>query len=408
MLYHLFDFLNAHFDLPGGGLFRYISFRSAAAFTVAFLVSLFYGKKLIRFLRRKQIGESVRDLGLDGQKAKEGTPTMGGIMIIASTLLAVLLLNDLTNIYIQLLIFTTLWLGALGFADDYIKVAKKNKDGLPGKYKLAGQAVLGIIIALSFYYHPDINIRPKNYTINKEIKSRNISLAFYPPEKSLKTTVPLIKHNLFDYSKILPAPLRRHKWLEILLFVAVITFIVAAVSNGTNLTDGLDGLAAGTSAISTVALAVLAWLSGNMIFSDYLNIMYIPGVGEISVFLAAFTGSLMGFLWYNAYPASIFMGDTGSLTIGGLIAVISVFIRKEWLLPVLGGIFLAETLSVLIQRYWFKYTRKRYGQGRRIFLMAPLHHHFQKMGIHENKIVVRFWIVATLLAVMSIALLKVR
>jgi len=408
MLYHLFDFLNAHFDLPGGGLFRYISFRSAAAFTVAFLVSLIYGKKLIAYLRRKQIGESVRDLGLEGQKAKEGTPTMGGIIIIAATLIAVLLLNNLTNIYIQLLILTTLWMGAIGFADDYIKVVKKNKDGLPGAYKLAGQALLGIIIALSFYYHPDINIRPKNYEVSKEVKSRNISEAFYPPQKSLKTTIPLFKHNQFDYAKLLPASLRQHKWLEILLFVAIITFIIAAVSNGTNLTDGLDGLAAGTSAISTVALAVLAWLSGNMIFSDYLNIMYIPGVGEISVFLAAFSGALIGFLWYNAYPASIFMGDTGSLTIGALIAVISVFIRKEWLLPVLGGVFLAEVVSVLLQRYYFKYTKKKYGEGKRIFKMAPLHHHFQKLGIHESKIVVRFWIVATLLAVVSIALLKVR
>jgi len=408
MLYHLFEFLNAHFDLPGGGLFRYISFRSAAAFTIAFLVSLIYGKKLIRYLRRQQIGETVRDLGLEGQKAKEGTPTMGGLMIIGATLIAVFLMNDLTNIYIQLLIFTTVWMGTIGFIDDYIKVVKKDKEGLPGKAKLASQAVLGIIIAIAFYYHPDITIRPKNYDVAVEVKSQDISKAFHSPEKSLKTTIPLFKHNQFDYAKLLPKPLRKYTWLEILIFVAIVTFIVAAVSNGTNLTDGLDGLAAGTSAISTVALAILAWLSGNMIFADYLNIMYIPGVGEISVFLAAFSGALMGFLWYNAFPASIFMGDTGSLTIGALIAVISVFIRKEWLLPVLGGIFLAETVSVLLQRYWFKYTRKRYGEGRRIFLMAPLHHHFQKMGIHENKIVVRFWIVATLLAVVSIALLKIR
>ncbi|NPA42602.1 MAG: phospho-N-acetylmuramoyl-pentapeptide-transferase [Chlorobi bacterium] len=409
MLYHLFDYLQAHVDFPGIGLFRYISFRSALAFTIAFFLSLFVGKRLIAYLRRKQIGETVRDLGLEGQKKKEGTPTMGGLMIIAATLIAVLLVNDLTNIYIILLIFTILWMGTVGFIDDYIKVVKKNKEGLPGKYKLLAQAVLGVVIALTFYYHPDIKIRTKNYAVTPAERAENISKAFHPPEKSLKTTVPLILvHNEFDYTWLLPKAWRNVGWLRLLVFVAVITFIITAVSNGANLTDGLDGLAAGTSAITTGTLAILAWLSGNMIFAAYLNIMYIPGVGEISVFLAAFVGALLGFLWFNTYPASIFMGDTGSLTIGAVIGVISVFIRKEILLVLAAGIFLVETLSVLIQRYYYKFTRKFFGEPRRVFAMAPLHHHFQKKGIPEPKIVVRFWIVGMLLAVMAIASLKLR
>ncbi len=408
MLYHLFDFLNSHYDIPGAGLFQYISFRSAMAFTIAFLISLIYGKKLIAILRRQQIGENVRDLGLDGQKAKEGTPTMGGLMIIISTLIAVLLLNDLTNPYIQLLILTLIWMGTIGFIDDYIKVIKKDKTGLRGKFKIFGQVGLGVIIALAVYFHPEINIKTKNYQVSIEEKSRNISKAFNPPEKSLKTTLPGFKHNEFNYEWFLPKSLRGNLWIKLLLFIFVVTFIITAVSNGVNLTDGIDGLAAGTSAIAIGALAILAWISGNLIFADYLNIMYIPGVGEISVFLAGFIGALLGFLWYNAYPAYIFMGDTGSLTIGAIIAVISIFIRKELLLPLLGGVFLIENLSVILQTRYFKYTRKKYGEGRRIFKMAPIHHHFQKMGLHENKIVVRFWIVAMLLAVLSIALLKVR
>ncbi len=408
MLYHLIDYVNQHYDLPGSGLFRYISFRAASAFTLAFIISLIYGKKLIALLRKQQIGESVRDLGLDGQKSKEGTPTMGGLMIIVSTLIAVFLFNDLTNAYIQLLILTLIWMGSIGFIDDYIKVIKKDKSGLRGKFKVFGQVGLGVIIALAIYFHPDITVRTKNYKVSLQAKSENISLAFNPPEKSLQTTLPLIKHNEFNYEWLLPGNLRHRTWAKVLLFIAVVTFIITAVSNGTNLADGIDGLAAGTSAIAIGGLAVLAWVSGNLIFSDYLNIMYIPGVGEISVFLAAFIGAILGFLWFNAFPAYIFMGDTGSLTIGAVIAVISIFIRKELLLPVLGGIFLAEVVSVILQTRYFKYTRKKYGQGRRIFKMAPLHHHYQKLGLHENKIVIRFWIVAMLLAVISIALLKVR
>ncbi len=410
MLYQLFEYIHTHYDIPGSGLLRYLSFRSALAFITAFLISLLYGKKLIRKLRQNQIGEKVRDLGLAGQKQKEGTPTMGGILIILSTLVPVLLFNDLSNIYIQLLILTVLWIGAIGFIDDYIKVIKKDKGGLRGKFKVLGQVVLGIMIGLAILLHPDIKIRTKIYP-GKTIQTAQSGVKrihFNQPEKSLKTTLPLIKHNEFDYQWLLPRSLRKYKWLLGLIFVLIVTFIITAVSNGVNLTDGIDGLAAGTSAASVAALALLAWISGNMIFTDYLNIMYIPGVGEISVFLSAFLGGLLGFLWFNAFPADVFMGDTGSLTIGAVIAVISVFIRKELLLPVLGGIFLAETLSVIIQTRYFKYTRKRYGEGRRVFKMAPLHHHYQKLGLHENKIVVRFWIVALLLATVSIALLKVK
>jgi phospho-N-acetylmuramoyl-pentapeptide-transferase len=408
MLYHLFEYINSQFDIPGAGLFRYISFRSAAAFTIAFLLSLIYGKKIIALLRKQQIGETVRDLGLEGQKAKEGTPTMGGLIIIFSTLIAVLLINDLTNPYIQLLILTLIWMGSIGFIDDYIKVIKKDKTGLRGKFKILGQVGLGLIIGLAIFYHPDIRIRTKNYSVKIEEKSKNPSAAFHAPEKSLKTTLPFFKHNEFNYEWFIPQKWRSNEWLKLFVFIFFVTFIITAVSNGVNLSDGIDGLAAGTSAISITALAVLAWISGNLIFSDYLNIMYIPGVGEISVFLAAFTGSLLGFLWYNAFPASVFMGDTGSLTIGAVIAVISLFIRKEWLLPVLGGIFLVEIMSVIIQTRYFKYTKRKYGEGRRIFKMSPIHHHFQKMGWHENKVVVRFWIVGILLAVLSIAILKIR
>ncbi len=406
MLYHFFEYINAHYDIPGSGLFRYISFRAAVSFATALLISWLFGKKLIRILRRKQIGETVRDLGLAGQKQKEGTPTMGGLLIIIATLIPVLLFNDLTNIYIQLLVITLLWIGAVGLLDDYIKVIKKNKEGLAGKYKLLAQGLLGVVIGIAVFFHPDIVIRTKIYPNTAEITEHKTG--FHPPEKSLKTTLPFLKHNEVNYAWLLPQSLRQNKLLLSFIFVFIVTFIIAAVSNGVNLTDGLDGLAAGTSAISVGALAVLAWISGNMIFSNYLNIMYIPGVGEISVFLSAFMGSLVGFLWYNTYPAYVFMGDTGSLTIGAVIAVIAVFIRKELLLPVLGGIYLAETLSVIIQTRYFKYTKRKYGEGRRIFKMAPLHHHFQKSGLHENKIVVRFWIVAILLAVISIVSLKAK
>ncbi len=406
MLYHLFEYLSAHYDFPGEGLFRYITFRSAMAFVTAFLAGILYGKKIIAFLKRKQLGETVRDLGLEGQKSKEGTPTMGGLIIIGSTLVAVLLFNNLTNVYIQILILTLLWMGLIGFIDDYIKTIKKDKGGLRGKFKILGQVSVSVIIALIIYFHPDITIRPKRYDI--PAAERSFKKAFEPPRKSLLTTIPLVKHNEFNYKWLLPKSLREKTWAQLLLFIIAVGFIVTAVSNGTNLADGLDGLAAGTSAIAIGALAILAWLSGNMFFADYLNIMYIPHVGEISVFLSAILGATLAFLWFNTYPASIFMGDTGSLTLGAIIAVIAFFIRKELLLPVLGGIFLAETVSVIMQRYYFKFTRLRFGQGRRIFRMAPLHHHYQKLGLHENKIVVRFWIAAMLLAVLSVVLLKVK
>ncbi len=406
MLYHLFEYLSAHYDFPGEGLFRYITFRSAMAFVTAFLAGILYGKKIIAFLKRKQLGETVRDLGLEGQKSKEGTPTMGGLIIIGSTLVAVLLFNNLTNVYIQILILTLLWMGLIGFIDDYIKTIKKDKGGLRGKFKILGQVSVSVIIALIIYFHPDITIRPKRYDI--PAAERSFKKAFEPPRKSLLTTIPLVKHNEFNYKWLLPKPLREKTWAQLLLFIIAVGFIVTAVSNGTNLADGLDGLAAGTSAIAIGALAILAWLSGNMFFADYLNIMYIPHVGEISVFLSAILGATLAFLWFNAYPASIFMGDTGSLTLGAIIAVIAFFIRKELLLVVLGGIFLAETVSVIMQTSYFKFTRLRFGEGRRIFRMAPLHHHYQKLGLHENKIVVRFWIAAMLLAVLSVVLLKVK
>lgn len=406
MLYHLFEYLSAHYDFPGEGLFRYITFRSAMAFVTAFLAGILYGKKIIAFLKRKQLGETVRDLGLQGQKSKEGTPTMGGLIIIGSTLVAVLLFNNLTNVYIQILILTLLWMGLIGFIDDYIKTIKKDKGGLRGKFKILGQVSVSVIIALIIYFHPDITIRPKRYDI--PAAERSFKKAFEPPRKSLLTTIPLVKHNEFNYKWLLPKALREKTWAQLLLFIIAVGFIVTAVSNGTNLADGLDGLAAGTSAIAIGALAILAWLSGNMFFADYLNIMYIPHVGEISVFLSAILGATLAFLWFNAYPASIFMGDTGSLTLGAIIAVIAFFIRKELLLVVLGGIFLAETVSVIMQTSYFKFTRLRFGEGRRIFRMAPLHHHYQKLGLHENKIVVRFWIAAMLLAVLSVVLLKVK
>jgi len=406
MLYHLFQYLSAHFDFPGESLFRFITFRSAMAFITAFLLGILYGKRIIGWLRRRQLGETVRDLGLEGQKSKEGTPTMGGIIIIGATLISILLYNDLTNIYIQILILSLIWMGLIGFIDDYIKTIKKDKTGLRGKFKVMGQVGLGLIIATLIFFHPDITVRTKKHDL--KVQSTEFREAFNPPSKSLQTTLPFFKNNEFNYKWLLPASLRDNQWAQWLLFTLVVIFIITAVSNGTNLADGIDGLAAGTSAISIGALAVLAWLSGNMFFANYLNIMYIPHVGEISVFLSAFLGAILAFLWFNAYPASVFMGDTGSLTIGAIIAVISFFIRKELLLPVLGGIFLIEAASVIIQTRYFKYTKKKYGEGRRVFLMAPIHHHFQKLGLHENKIVIRFWIVAMLLAVTSIALLKIK
>jgi len=404
MLYHLLEYFDGLYDFPGSGLYQYLSFRAAIAAILSLLISLIFGKHIINYLQKLQVGETVRDLGLKGQTQKAGTPTMGGLIIIFSTLIPVLLFTDLTNIYIILLIITTLWMGSIGFIDDYIKVFKKNKEGLKGKFKVIGQVGLGIIVGLTMYFHDDITVR-NGVEINPQTNQiENIM----EEEKSTTTTIPFFKNNELNYSKIITwisEDLAPYAWL---IFIPIVIFIVTAVSNGANLTDGVDGLAAGTSAIIVLTLGIFAWVSGNVIFSDYLNVMNIPRSGEMTIFIAAFTGALIGFLWYNTFPAQVFMGDTGSLTIGGIIAVIAIATRKELLLPILCGIFLVENLSVVMQVGWFKYTKKKLGAGKRIFLMSPLHHHFQKKGYHESKIVVRFWIIGILLAVISIITLKVR
>ncbi|MBR4272871.1 MAG: phospho-N-acetylmuramoyl-pentapeptide-transferase [Bacteroidales bacterium] len=383
MLYYLFHYLE-DFNFPGARLFGYISFRSAMAVILSLLITMIFGKKLIEYLRRRQIGESVRSLYLEGQNQKAGTPTMGGIIIIASILVPVLLLCDITNIYVMLLIFTTVWLGVIGFADDYIKVFKHNKDGLSSRAKLVGQIVLGIVIGVAVYMSDDIS-------------------------NPLKTTVPFLKDNEFDYSKIVWfLDMDNYGWVAGIIYIAIVTFIITAVSNGANITDGLDGLAAGTSAVSATTLLVFAYVSGNVVFSQYLNIMYIPGTGELVIFTSAFIGATLGFLWYNSYPAQIFMGDTGSLTIGGIIAVLAILVRKELLIPIFCGIFLMENLSVILQVWYFKRTLKKYGQGLHLFYMAPLHHHYQKKGLPEAKIVTRFLIIALILAVVSVLTLKIR
>jgi phospho-N-acetylmuramoyl-pentapeptide-transferase len=369
--------------------------------------TLIYGRIIIRFLKAKQIGESVRDLGLEGQKEKAGTPTMGGIIIILGTLIPVLLLARLDNIYIQLLIVTTLSLGVIGLVDDYIKTFKKDKEGLKGRFKVAGQLVLGLVVGSVLYFHPGVTVKEEIRWQGGE-KPTNFQEVFTPEKKSTLTTIPLFKDNAFDYSNLLSwisPDLKEYTWI---IFIPIVVFIIVAVSNGANLTDGIDGLAAGSSAIMVLALGIFAWVSGNLIFSDYLNIMYIPNVGEVVIFVAAFSGALIGFLWYNTYPASVFMGDTGSLPIGGVIAVIALIVRKELLIPLLCGIFLIENLSVVIQVGYFKYSRNKTGVGKRIFKMAPLHHHYQKLGLHESKIVARFWIIGILLAVLSIVTLKIR
>ncbi|MFN2261992.1 MAG: phospho-N-acetylmuramoyl-pentapeptide-transferase [Psychroflexus sp.] len=406
MLYYLFDFLENNYDFPGARLFQYISFRAAAAIIFSLLISTIFGKRIILFLQRKQIGESVRELGLEGQKEKAGTPTMGGLIIIFATLIPVLLFTQLTNIYIILLIVTTLWMGAIGFLDDYIKTFKKNKEGLQGKFKVIGQVGLGLFVGLVMYLHPDVTIRSDN-KVNTENSSFVISETS-SEVKSTTTTIPFVKNNELDYSKAITwigDGMAKYAWL---IFIPIVIFIVTAVSNGANLTDGIDGLAAGSSAIIVLTLGLFAWVSGNVIFSDYLNVMNIPRSGEMTIFIAAFAGALVGFLWYNTYPAQIFMGDTGSLTIGGIIAVIAIATRKELLIPILCGIFFIENLSVVMQVGWFKYTKKKFGEGRRVFLMSPLHHHYQKLGFHESKIVVRFWIIGILLAVITIVTLKIR
>lgn len=406
MLYYIFKYLDEAYNLPGAGLFQYITFRSGMAVILSLLISTIYGKRIIGYLRNKQVGETVRELGLDGQVQKAGTPTMGGLIIILATLVPVLLLAKLDNIYIILLLITTVWMGSIGFLDDYIKIFKKDKDGLKGRFKVIGQVGLGIIVGATLYFHPGVTIKEdvvlKKQGIETVIKSTS------PEVKSMETTIPFLKNNTFDYAEVLSFMGEDYQKWAWLIFIPIVIFIITAVSNGANLTDGIDGLAAGTSAISVLVLGIFTFVSGNIIFSNYLNIMYIPNSGEMTIYIAAFVGALIGFLWYNTYPATVFMGDTGSLTIGGIIAVIAIAVRKELMIPVLCGIFLAENFSVVLQVAYFKYTKKKFGEGRRIFLMSPLHHHYQKKGYHESKIVTRFWIVAIILAIFSLVSLKLR
>jgi phospho-N-acetylmuramoyl-pentapeptide-transferase len=395
-------------DIPGTGVFQYITFRSALALILSLMISTIYGKKIITFLRNQQVGETVRELGLEGQTQKAGTPTMGGLIIIIATLIPVILLTKLNNIYIILLIVTTLWMGTIGFIDDYIKIFKKDKQGLKGIFKVIGQVGLGLIVGSVLYFNPGVTIRERSNTPITFNQTQNTISQAPTESKSTVTTIPFMKNNELDYAKIIEWTGDGYENWAWLVFIPIVIFIITAVSNGANLTDGIDGLAAGTSAISVLALGIFTFVSGNLILSSYLNIMYIPNSGEMTVFISAFVGALIGFLWYNSYPASVFMGDTGSLTIGGIIAVLAISVRKEMLLPVLCGIFFAENLSVILQVSYFKYTKNRYGEGKRIFLMSPLHHHYQKKGYHESKIVTRFWIVAILLAIVSIVTLKMR
>ncbi|PZW41408.1 phospho-N-acetylmuramoyl-pentapeptide-transferase [Mesonia algae] len=409
MLYYLFEFLEEQYQLPGAQLFQFISFRASMAIILSLSISTIFGKKIINYLLKKQVGESVRELGLEGQAEKAGTPTMGGLIIIFSTLIPVLLFSKLENIYVILLIITTLWMGAIGFLDDYIKTFKKNKEGLQGKFKVIGQVGLGIIVGATMYFHPGVTIKEHveaDPQAQEQLIEKDISESV--AEKSTKTTIPFVKGNEFDYATLISwinPSYAKYAWI---IFIPIVIFIVTAVSNGANLTDGIDGLAAGSSAIIVLTLGLFAWVSGNVIFSDYLNVMNIPNSGEMTVFITAFAGALVGFLWYNTFPAQVFMGDTGSLTIGGIIAVLAIATRKELLIPILCGIFLMENLSVVMQVGWFKYTKKKTGIGKRIFLMSPLHHHYQKKGHHESKIVVRFWIIGILLAIITIITLKLR
>jgi phospho-N-acetylmuramoyl-pentapeptide-transferase len=404
MFYYLFEYLNKNYDFIGAGLFRFISFRAGMAMILSLIIALVIGKKVITYLRVKQIGESVRDLGLQGQMEKKGTPTMGGIIIIASLLIPILLFARVGNIYILLLLVTAIWMGLIGFLDDYIKVFKKNKEGLQGKFKIVGQVGLGLIVGLVMYLNKGVLIR--NYLTPHSGTATDISLSLnFVDERSPKTTIPFLKNNELDYNDLFNFISDDYTWI---IYVLIVIFIVTAVSNGANITDGIDGLAAGSSAIIALTLGIFAYVSGNAIFAKYLNIMYIPNSGEIVIFCAAFVGACIGFLWYNSYPAQVFMGDTGSLALGGIIAVLAITVRKELLLPVLCGIFLIENLSVMMQVAYFKYTKRKYGEGRRIFKMSPLHHHYQKVGYHESKIVIRFWIVGILLAIMTLATLKLR
>lgn len=408
MFYYLFDFLDKQFDVPGSGMFQYTSFRAGMAVLVALFIALFFGKKIINYLRKEQLGETVRDLGLEGQKEKTGTPTMGGIIIILATIIPTLLFAKLDNIYIIILLVSTLWLGVIGFLDDYIKVFRKNKEGLAGRFKILGQLGLGLFVGAMIYFSPEVTIKHQVKVHDAPEIGVNI-VKFGPEEKRLDTTLPFLKNNEFNYGDLMfwmdEAGKMKYEWI---VFIIAVIFIITAVSNGANLTDGIDGLAAGTSMIIMAALALFAFVSGNIILADYLNIVFIPRSEEVVVFSAAFIGGLIGFLWYNTYPAQVFMGDTGSLTIGGLIAVIAIIVRKELLLPVLCGIFFAESLSVMMQVAYFKYSKKKYGEGRRIFLMSPLHHHYQKLGLHESKIVNRMLIVGFILAIVTIITLKIR
>ncbi len=414
MFYHLIQYLSSYFDIPGVGMFLSLSFRAAMGIILALVIGMIFGKRIIRTLQRHQIGEEIRDLGLEGQLQKRGTPTMGGLIILASVLIPILLFGDLTNTYVLLMIISTVWLGLIGFLDDYIKVFRKNKEGLNGRFKIIGQVGLGIIVGLVMWLSPQVVVkqkidRPTPQAQVESVNQPNARTALYTDsEKSSKTTIPFVKNNEFDYHWLVAGDRDGDGLAGWIIYLLVAIFIVTAVSNGANLTDGLDGFASGVSAIIVVTLGILAWLSGNVIYADYLNIMYIPASGELIVFAAVFAGALLGFLWYNCFPAQVFMGDTGSLAIGGIIAVFALLIRKELLLPLLCGIFLVEALSVLIQRGWFKYTKHKYGAGRRVFLMAPIHHHYQKKGYFESKIVVRFWIVQMLLAAMTLATLKIR
>lgn len=417
MLYELFQYLNQHTHLPGMGLFEFLSFRAAMAAVFSLVISILLGDMVINKLRNLQIGETVRDLGLEGQKEKQGTPTMGGILILLAILIPTLLLADLGNIYIIIMIVSTLWMGAIGFLDDYIKVFKKNKEGLKGKFKVIGQIGLGLFVGAMMYFHPDIYVKQEvSYEESQKFPVDQISTHedmqgvehFMAKIDAPITNIPFLKGNEFNYEKVLTLINPSWKRFGWLIFIPAVIFIITAVSNGANLTDGIDGLATGTSAISGSVLFLFAYISGNIIFAEYLNILYIPYAAELTIFIAAFIGACIGFLWQNSYPAKVFMGDTGSLAIGGIIATIAILTRKELLLPILVGVFLAENLSVIIQVGYFKYTRRKYGEGRRVFLMSPLHHHYQKKGYHESKIVTRFWIVGILLAIIAVATLKIR
>lgn len=418
MFYYLFDYLNRHFDFPGAGVFQYISFRAAMAIIFSLLFSFIFGKKIINLLLKKQVGETIRDLGLEGQAQKKGTPTMGGIIIIAAILIPTLLFARLSNVYIILMIVSTIWLGLIGFLDDYIKVFKKDKEGLAGRFKIVGQVGLGIIVGVTLFFNENVVVKEKvsaqdvsfesSLSVVDALQKDDNPLFAIEETKSTKTTIPFFKNNEFDYADLLSFMGEGYEKYAWLIYIPFVILIITAVSNGANITDGIDGLATGTSAIIGATLAVLAYVSGNTVFANYLDIMYIPHAGELVIFISAFVGACVGFLWYNAYPAQVFMGDTGSLALGGIIAVFAISIRKELLIPVLCGIFLIENLSVIMQVGYFKYTKKKYGEGRRIFKMSPLHHHYQKSGYNEAKIVTRFWIIGIMLAIFTIVTLKLR